>query len=87
MNLKYTLPDREAAALRPLLRKEKMVYCIPCDMTPDGQAAADRWTVVTPGRLFLLTGGEVTETVKGRPVSGGASRWSAALRWLVGCCW
>ena len=63
MNLKYTLPDREAAALRPLLRKEKMVYCIPCDMTPDGQAAADRWTVVTPGRLFLLTGGEVTETV------------------------
>lgn len=49
MNLKYTLPDREAAALRPLLRKEKMVYCIPCDMTPDGQAAADRWTVVTPG--------------------------------------
>lgn len=63
MNLKYTLPDREAAALRPLLRKEKMVYCIPCDMTPGGQAAADRWTVVTPGRLFLLTGGEVTETV------------------------
>ena len=62
MNLKFTLPDKEGKRSAPCSEK-KIVYCVPGDMTLDGQKAEGLWIVVTPARLFLLSGGEVTGTV------------------------
>lgn len=63
MNLKYTLPDREAETLRPFLKSEAIVYCVPCDMTREGEGDAAGWTVVTKRHLFLLMDGLLADTV------------------------
>ncbi|MCI8554701.1 MAG: ABC transporter ATP-binding protein [Clostridiales bacterium] len=63
MNLTYTLPDREAETLRPFLKKEPVIYCIPCDMTREGELYASGWTVVTRRHLYLLADGLLKDTV------------------------
>lgn len=63
MNLRYTLPETEAAVIKPLLKNEKIEYCVPYDLTRAGDFDADGWVVVTRTRLFLLEGGVLQDTV------------------------
>lgn len=63
MNLRYTLPDREAAVLAPLLGGEKIRYCVPYDLDREGEFYAGGWIAVTRRQLFVLGDGELRETV------------------------
>lgn len=63
MNLHYTLPDREREALRPRLQGDKIQYCVPYDLTDEGDLSADGWIAVTRRFLFVLYAGEVSGVV------------------------
>lgn len=63
MNLRYTLPEAEAAALQPHLNGEKIEYCVPYDLTRAGEMGANGWVVVTRAHLFRLEEGAWQETV------------------------
>ncbi|MGI6264364.1 MAG: ABC transporter ATP-binding protein [Acutalibacteraceae bacterium] len=52
MNLRYTLPDELMAAMKPL-KAQDIVYCVPYDLTPDGQYCAGGWVVVTRDTLLV----------------------------------
>ena len=67
MNLRYTLPDEELGLIRALLKDsadQDIVYCVPYDLTTDGEFCADGWVVVTKKRLFVLKAGEITARVE-----------------------
>lgn len=61
MNLRYTLPETEAAVIRPLLKEEKIEYCVPYDLSRAGDLGADGWVVVTRTHLFCMEEGTVRE--------------------------
>lgn len=63
MNLHYTLPDREAAALKAHADGETIVYCVPYDLDDAGRIYTDGWVVVTRRALYVLAEGAVTKTV------------------------
>ena len=63
MNLRYTLPDREQALCRASLQKEKIVYCVPYDLTLDGHYCADGYVVVTEKHLLILADGTIQKTI------------------------
>lgn len=52
MNLRYTLPDEVMAAIHPIRRKD-IRYCVPFDLTPDGEYLADGFVVVTADTLLV----------------------------------
>ncbi len=68
MNLRFTLPEAEQAVLSPLLNGEPIRYAIPYDLSreglfPESMDYIRGWVVVTETRLFVLSGGAVTDTV------------------------
>lgn len=63
MNIRYTLPEREQAALTPHLSGEKIAYCVPYDLREDGSFCSDGWIAVTKKRLFVLLDGGITDSV------------------------
>ncbi|MBO5798249.1 MAG: hypothetical protein J6R77_07920, partial [Clostridia bacterium] len=63
MNLRYTLPDKEAVVLTPHLNGEKIEYCVPYDLDKDGSMGADGWIVVTHTHLYRLQDGEYKDSV------------------------
>ena len=63
MNLRYTLPDKEAAALAPHLNGQTIEYCVPFDLDRDGTMGTNGWIVVTHTHLFRLQDGEFQESV------------------------
>ncbi len=63
MNLHYTLPDAERMLITPFLGEETIEYCVPYDLTADGNFCADGWVVVTKQQLLCIQGGGVTKTV------------------------
>ena len=63
MNLRYTLPEKEQEALKPLLSGQRIVYCVPYDIQPDGGFCAGGWLAVSESTLYLLSGGNLEKTV------------------------
>lgn len=63
MNLHYTLPDREAALMKPILERKKPCYCVPYDLTVEGAFCSDGWLVVSDTTLYLLGEGRILKTV------------------------
>jgi len=63
MNLRYTLPDREQALCHAALQKEKIIYCVPYDLTLDGHYCADGYVVITKKHLLLLAEGQIKESI------------------------
>ncbi len=63
MNLKYTLPDHEQEKIKPLLKGEKIVYCLPFDLDKDGQWISDGWVAVTRNNLFILKNGSIIRNI------------------------
>ena len=58
MNSRYTLPPDVEAALAPI-RSRDIVYCVPFDVTPDGDYCADGYVVVTRNTLLVWQQGRV----------------------------
>lgn len=58
MNLRYTLPSDVEAALAPI-RSRDIVYCVPFDVTPDGDYCTDGYVVVTHDMLVVWQQGRV----------------------------
>ena len=63
MNLHYTLPEAERLRVAPLLGEEPIEYCVPYDLTAEGNFCTDGWVVVTKQRLLCLQGDEITQNV------------------------
>ena len=67
MNLRYTLPEAEHELVKALLKgkkSERIVYCVPYDLTPDGAICTDGWVAVTKELLIVLKAGEVSARVE-----------------------
>lgn len=62
MNLLYTLPDEDFDAIKPKLRREPVVYCVPYDLYENGDYCPDGWVIVTHKALYLIKDRKVTET-------------------------
>ncbi len=58
MNLRYTLPDHVMAALHPI-KREHIRYCVPFDLTADGEYGADGFVVVTKDSLIVWQGEQI----------------------------
>ncbi len=63
MNLHYTLPEAEQLLVQPILGEETIEYCVPYDLTADGDFCTDGWVVVTQHTLLCLQGGKIAATV------------------------
>lgn len=63
MNIRFTLPDQEQQAVNPLLKGNKIIYCVPYDLDQDGNFCPDGWIAVTEKALYILGGGEVMKTI------------------------
>ena len=63
MNLCYTLPDQEAALLKPLREGQPIRYCVPYDLDDDGAFCGDGWVAVTERALFILKNGTLKHCV------------------------
>ena len=63
MNLCYTLPDQEAALLKPLREGQPIRYCVPYDLDDDGAFCGDGWIAVTERVLFILKNGTLKHCV------------------------
>jgi ATP-binding cassette subfamily B protein len=61
MKLLYPLPEREAALVET--NGEKILYCIPADLSPDG-IRTEGWSVVTEGRFVSLEEGRITRELQ-----------------------
>ncbi len=59
MNLHYTLPEHEQSVVKPRLLSEKIEYCVPYDLTAEGNFCTDGWIVVTRTRLLCLQNGQI----------------------------
>lgn len=58
MNLRYTLPDEVQAALLPV-KAGDIVYCVPFDLTADGDYCPQGYAVVTRNTLLIWQNGRV----------------------------
>ena len=63
MNLRYTLSQTEKDGLTPYLNGESLVYCVPVDLSEDGNWIMNSWVAVSKKALFILHDGKVTDTV------------------------
>lgn len=59
MNLNYTLPQKEELILRPHLKDENILYCLPVDINERG-SFIEGYCVITPTRMILLEEGELS---------------------------
>ncbi len=64
MNLRYTLPEREQAVLKPHLKGQRLRYCVPFDLDRHGNFCADGWIAVTKDVLYILQGGLLADSVR-----------------------
>ena len=63
MNLRFTLPDGEGELMRAVLRGAPIVYCVPFDLSEDGEFSGGGWVVVTKETLYILRGGAIEKQV------------------------
>ena len=64
MNLCYTLPDELFEKVRPVLKGEKIIYCLPLDLNLNGEFTKFGWTVVTRRRLVVISDDQIGEIIE-----------------------